>query len=212
MSQAQQLVDADIGFYGILTKPVLGYERLAEIMVEHGVKIIQLRMKDQPRREVEAVAHRLRGIIPPGHIFIVNDDPEIAREVGADGVHIGQDDMEYSAARRIVGADAIIGLSTHNPVQTRAACALAPDYIGVGPVFATPTKEIPDPVIGLDGMAEMLALATVPAVAIGGIELENAADVVAAGARFLCAVRAINQAADPGAVLERFHAIIAGKV
>jgi thiamine-phosphate pyrophosphorylase len=203
---------AELGFYGILSNPVLAYEQLAEIMVEHGVRIIQLRMKQQPRHEVEAVAHRLRRIIPSGHLFIVNDDPEIAREVGADGVHLGQDDMGYDAARRIVGTDAVIGLSTHNPDQTRAACTLAPDYIGVGPVFTTPTKQIPDPVIGLDGMAEMLGLATVPAVAIGGIDLDNAGQVVAAGARNLCAVRAVNRAADPGVVIERFHAIIAGEV
>jgi len=193
----------EIGLYGILTDPVVGYERLAEIMVEKGLCVIQLRIKDAPRAEVVAVALKVRAIVPPGVSFVVNDDPEIAMEVGADGVHLGRDDMPYEDARRLMGEAAVIGLSTHDPEQTAAACALRPDYIGVGPVFATPTKRIPDPVIGLDGMRRMLALATVPAVAIGGIDHGNAADVVAAGARNLCAVRCINGAPNPAAEIDR---------
>ncbi len=157
-----------MGFYGILTDPAVGYEELARVMVDRGLTIIQLRMKGAPPDEVVATAHRLRDIIPPRVAFIINDSPKIAALVGADGVHLGQDDMPYREAREIVGPDAVIGLSTHNPAQTRAACALGPDYIGVGPVYATPTKKRPDPVIGLDGMREMLALATAP-----GAELDR---------------------------------------
>ena len=192
-----------IGFYGILTNPVVGYERLAEVMVERGVRIIQLRMKDAPADEVLATARRLREIIPPGVTFIVNDSPEIALESGADGVHLGQDDMPYGEARKIVGPDAVIGLSTHNPAQTTAACALEPHYIGVGPVFATPTKVNPDPVIGLGGMREMLSIATVPAVVLGGIDHDNLAEVLSAGAQNVCAVRCINHSEDPGVELDR---------
>ena len=198
----------EIGLYGILTDPVVGYERLAEIMVQKGLRIIQLRMKGAPRAEVVAIARRVRAVVPPGVAFIVNDDPEIAVEVGAAGVHLGQGDLPYADARRIVGDAAIVGLSTHNPSQTEAACALGPDYIGVGPVFATPTKKIPDPVIGLDGMRRMLAIATVPAVVLGGIDQGNAAAVVAAGAENLCAVRCINGSPEPGAEIDRILAVL----
>ncbi len=198
----------DFGFYGILTDPDMGYEPLARLMVQRGVRYIQLRMKGVPRGEVRQMAQRLRPIITSPSLFIVNDDPHIAAEVGADGVHLGQDDMPLAEARAIVGPGAVIGLSTHNPDQVRAACALEPDYIGMGPVYATPTKAIPDPVLGLDGLAEMLALATVPAVAIGGIDLDNAPDVLEAGARNLCAVRCITRAEDAGASLDAMIAMI----
>jgi thiamine-phosphate pyrophosphorylase len=197
-----------IGLYGILTDPVVGYERLAAIMAAKGLRAIQLRIKDAPRTEVVAVARRVRAIVPAGVAFIVNDDPEIASEVRADGVHLGQDDMPYREARRLLGEAAIIGLSTHNPAQTAAACALGPDYIGVGPVFATPTKKIPDPVLGLDGMRRMLEIATVPAVAIGGIDRGNAESVVAAGAESLCAVRCINAATDPAVEIDRMLLVL----
>lgn len=199
---------ADFGFYGILTHPRDGYERLAAVMVDRAVPYIQLRMKHAPRVEVARTARALRRIVEGPSKLIINDDPEIARDEGADGVHLGQDDLPFAEARRIVGPHAIIGLSTHNPGQTLAACALGPGYIGVGPVHTTPTKDIPDPVLGLDGMARMIELATVPAVAIGGIDLDNAAAVIAAGARNLCAVRAINQADDPGAALDRMLALL----
>ena len=198
----------DFGFYGILTNPRIGYRRLAAILVERQVAYIQLRMKHVPRAEVAIKARQLRRIVTGPSKLIVNDDPEIARDEGADGVHLGQDDMPLVEARAIVGPDAVIGLSTHNLDQTRAACALQPDYIGVGPVHATPTKDIPDPVLGLAGMAEMIAAATVPAVAIGGIDLHNTPAVLAAGARNLCAVRAINQADDPGAALDQLLLLI----
>jgi thiamine-phosphate pyrophosphorylase len=209
MNRAGEMYEPlEIGLYGILTDPVVGYDRLAAIMVERGVRVIQLRMKGAPRVEVVSVARRVRAVVPAGVAFIVNDDPEIALEAGADGVHLGQDDMPYEDARRLLGDAAIIGLSTHDPAQTEAACALGPDYIGVGPVFATPTKRIPDPVIGLDGMRRMLALATVPAVAIGGIDHGNAAEVVAAGAEHLCAVRCINGSDDPGAEIDRMLLVL----
>jgi thiamine-phosphate pyrophosphorylase len=191
------------GFYGILTNPKVGYESLAQIMVEAGVRFIQLRMKNTPHQSVLSTAAALRKIIPPGIPFIINDDPEIASEVGADGVHLGQGDMPYDEARGILGPKAIIGLSTHNAEQTQKACSHRPDYIGVGPVYETPTKTIPDPVIGILGMQEMLKISTVPAVALGGIDLSNAKNVIAAGARNLCAVRCINDSDHPKETLRR---------
>ncbi len=200
----------DFGVYGILTNPIVGYERLAAVMVENGVRYIQLRMKEQTKDLVKKTAERLRRIITAPSLFIINDDPTIAREVGADGVHLGQDDLSFGEARALLGDGAVIGLSTHTPDQTRAACAEGPDYIGVGPVYATPTKNIPDPVIGLDGMREMITVATCPAVAIGGIDLENLPLVLESGARNVCAVRCVNQAAEPDAVLKAMMRTLAG--
>ncbi|MBN2343440.1 MAG: thiamine phosphate synthase [Deltaproteobacteria bacterium] len=192
-----------IGFYGILTEPKIGYLPLARIMVEQGVRIIQLRMKDAPRETIRDTAFALRSEIPASTIFIINDDPALALEVQADGVHLGQSDMPYAEARAMLGPDAIIGLSTHNPRQTEEACALNPDYIGVGPVYATPTKKIPDPVLGISGMREMLALSTVPAVCLGGIDHDNVDDVIAGGAQNICAVRCINAADKPDVELDK---------
>jgi thiamine-phosphate pyrophosphorylase len=199
----------DFGIYGILTDPLVGYEKLAAVMVDNGMKYIQLRMKEWGNAVVRDMARRLRRIIAGDSLFIVNDDPIIARDAGADGVHLGQDDISFEKAREILGDEAIIGLSTHNVAQTQAACAKGPDYIGVGPVYATPTKKIPDPVIGLFGMRNMMAHATCPAVAIGGIDLSNLPSVLKHGARNVCAVRCINRAQDPDAVIKEMKRTMA---
>lgn len=201
-------VPFDFGFYGILSEPRVGYPRLAELMVERGVRIIQLRMKHAEKAEVLEVGRTLRTIIPTGHLFVVNDDPAVARDVGADGVHLGQRDAPYNQARELLGPDAVIGLSTHNRDETTRACSTGADYIGVGPVFSTTTKGDPDPVIGLDGLTKLLAVATVPAVAIGGITPSNAAAVLAAGARNFCAVGCVNNTDRPDEVLDRLLELI----
>jgi thiamine-phosphate diphosphorylase len=198
----------DFGFYGILSEPRIGYRQLAELMVARGVRVIQLRMKHAERAEVLEVAGALRTIIPTEQLFIVNDDPELARDIGADGVHLGQHDAPYARARALLGPDAVIGVSTHNSNETELACAAGADYIGVGPVFHTATKADPDPVIGLDGLAHLLGLATVPAVAIGGIDPSNAAAVLRAGARNLCAVGCVNDSERPGEVLDQLLLVI----
>lgn len=198
----------DFGLYGILTDPVIGYEALAKIMVDKGVPYIQLRMKRASADEVRKTAIRLRKIVSGASKLIINDHPKIAKDVDADGVHLGQDDISFSLARHILGEKAIIGLSTHNLKQVEAACSHNPDYIGTGPVFTTPTKAVPDPVIGLDGMSAMKAAATVPTVAIGGIDLSNIHAVLDRGARNICAVRCINIAEDPETVIDTLWAAI----
>lgn len=203
-----KIVDG-FGLYGILTVPVVGYSVLAVAMVRKKVRFIQLRMKDDSRDHVFTVARRLRQIIGGDSLFIINDDPMLAVEVGADGVHLGQDDMSIEDARLIMGPGSVIGLSTHNPNQTIDACQRGADYIGVGPVYATPTKANPDSVIGIDGMRRMLALATVPAVVLGGIDATNILEVVAAGARNVSAVRWINRSADPDSVIDDARSLIA---
>ena len=195
-----------------MTNPVVGYARCAEAAVKAGVRIIQLRMKHAERADILREAHEVRRITRGTEtLFIVNDDPAIAAEVEADGVHVGQDDMPVAEVRQKFPSLKIVGLSTHNLGQARAAaetaaphaggprsCAAAtPDYIGVGPVYATPTKDIPDPTLGLATMGEMIASVPFPAVAIGGIDAARLPEVIAAGARNFAVVRAVCQSTDP---------------
>jgi len=191
------------GFYAILTKPVRGYEYCTQLLVDYEIAFVQLRMKDAPYAEVESVARTMRTITQGTKTsFIINDNPALAARVCADGVHIGQTDMPYSETRKIVGLQSIVGVSTHSVEQARTACAHKPDYIGMGPVYKTPTKKNPDPVVGLDGLENMLEVATVPAVAIGGISLETLPLVLEAGAKNFCMVRPIAAAMDPEKVLK----------
>ena len=180
----------DFGFYLVITNPAVGYAKCAEAAVRAGVKIIQLRMKHASREDILREAREMRRVTAgTGTLFIVNDDPSIAVEAGADGVHVGQWDMRPNEVRARFPNLRIVGLSTHNPAQVRASVDEPIDYIGVGPVYATPTKEIPDPTLGLDTMREMISLAAHPAVAIGGLDEERLPGVIAAGAKNYAAVR-----------------------
>jgi thiamine-phosphate pyrophosphorylase len=191
------------GLYAILTDPVKGYEYTAKLFVDHKIAFIQLRIKNEPIAVIRKTAENLRSITAgSASRLIINDFPDVTAATGADGVHIGQCDMPYKKARLIAGPDAVIGISTHSPDQTLRACRLKPDYIGIGPVYPTPTKEKPDRVIGIEGMKEMLALATVPAVVIGGIDMTNLRDVLNAGARNFCMVRQLMRAEDPEKTLK----------
>lgn len=193
----------DFGFYLVMTNPVVGYERCCEAAVEAGVRMVQLRMKDAPREEILRVGAALRKITRGSQTnFIVNDDPAIAAEVEADGVHVGQGDMSVGEVRRRFPTLKIVGLSTHNLEQARASIDVAPDYIGVGPVYATPTKKIPDPVLGLETAGKMIASVPYPAVAIGGIDLARLPDVIrVASARNFAVVRAVCGSSDPYAAI-----------
>jgi thiamine-phosphate pyrophosphorylase len=191
------------GFYAILTDPVRGYEYCTRLLVDYEVAFVQLRMKDAPEAEIIKTAEKMREITNGTKTrLIINDNPNIAKTIGADGVHVGQNDMPYNEARNIVGEKAIVGMSTHSVKQIRDACRLKPDYVGVGPVYATPTKKKPDPVIGINGMKTMLAQANVPAVAIGGITLENLPLVLEAGAKNFCMVRPITTTQNPEKMLK----------
>jgi thiamine-phosphate pyrophosphorylase len=188
----------DFGFYLVMTNPVVGYAKCAEAAVKAGVKIIQLRMKHASREDVLSEAREVRRVTAgTGTLFIVNDDPAIASEAGADGVHVGQDDITPAEVRVRFPDLRIVGLSTHNLEQVRSSVSQPIDYIGVGPVYATPTKDIPDPTLGLKTMGEMIAAAAHPAVAIGGIDLTRLPDVRAAGAKNFAVVRAVCQSHDP---------------
>jgi thiamine-phosphate pyrophosphorylase len=201
-------IDSQFGFYAVLTDPLVGYEEMTRILVDHRIAFVQLRMKDAPLYTIRHTAEKMRSItLGTSTKFIVNDSPEIAIEIGADGVHIGQDDYPIEDVRAMIKPGMIIGLSTHSPSQTADACLRNPDYIGVGPVYATPTKKNPDPVIGLDGMKKQLDAATVPAVVIGGIDFSNLRDVLSAGAKNFCMVRQVTKSESPSQVLDEIKKI-----
>ncbi len=198
----------DFGFYLVMTNPKVGYAACAQAAVDGGVRIIQLRMKDAPRDEIVSVGRTVRDITRGTETrFIVNDDPSIAAEVGADGVHVGQGDMPVPEVRRLYPSLRIVGLSTHSPEQALASLDVKPDYIGVGPVWATPTKKIPDPVLGIETAMRMVRSVPYPAVAIGGIDASRLPGLLQAGARNYAVVREVCGADDPLAAIRNLKRI-----
>jgi thiamine-phosphate pyrophosphorylase len=165
--------------------------------VAGGVDIVQLREKSLPDEELVAVAHAARALCERlGALMIVNDRPAVAVEAGADGVHVGQDDMPVAEVRELVGPDMLVGLSTHSPAEIDAVDATLVDYIGVGPIHETPTKP-GRPAVGLDLLRHAAANSPVPFFAIGGIDAGNLREALDAGATRVCVLRAIADAADP---------------
>jgi len=202
-------MDDAFGLYLVMTDPVSGYEACATAAVRCGVRYLQLRRKGAPRGAVLETARRIREItLGTDTLFIVNDDVAIAREVDADGAHLGQRDLPLEEARRLWPAPGKrFGLSTHDERQALLASLLSPDYIGVGPVFSTPTKAVPDPALGLERMASIVGSSPVAAVAIGGIDGGNLAEVVRRGARNFCVVRAVNRRPDPETAIRELQGI-----
>lgn len=185
--------------YGILDLGYIAPDRLegtAKSMIAGGIDIIQLRAKGQPPGQIAAWARRLLPFCREAGIpFIINDHPEVAREVDADGVHLGQDDSAAAAARELLGPGRLIGLSTHSLAQAAQAAGEPVDYIGFGPLFATPTKPSYQPV-GLGDIAAVHQNVNLPVFCIGGINLANLPEVLAAGARRVVIVSGILQAED----------------
>lgn len=197
----------DFGMYLVMTNPAVGYVRCCEAAVRAGVRMVQLRMKDAPRADVVVVARELRKVTAgSGTRLIVNDDPAAAAEAEADGVHVGQTDMPVAEVRRRYPSLGIVGKSTHSLAQAIAAQAEGPDYIGVGPVWATPTKKIPDPTLGVANAVAMMRASKCPAVAIGGITgEEQVAELAAAGFANFAVVRAVCASDDPYAAIARLQ-------
>jgi thiamine-phosphate pyrophosphorylase len=184
-------------------------EGMLQAALSGGVDIVQLREKRLGREEIERSARTFRRLCDTySALFIVNDDPWLARTCGADGVHVGQDDVAASEARETLGPEAIVGLSTHSEQQLAASAAEPVDYVSVGPIWETPTK-LGRPGVGLGLVEHAAAHAPHPFFAIGGIEPANAAEVVAAGARRLGAVRAIRDADQPAAAAEALRGALA---
>lgn len=191
-------------------RPAHDLEALLRAALGGGADIVQLREKELGRAEIERAAETFRRVADTySALFILNDDPELARICDADGVHVGQDDVGAEQAREAMGPDAIVGLSTHSEEQIAASAGRPVDYISVGPIWETPTKA-GRPGVGLGLISHAAAGAPHPFFAIGGIDATNASQVVAAGAERLCAVRAIRDAADPEAAARELRQAFAG--
>ena len=189
--------------YGILDAGYTSPEAMphaARELLAGGVGILQLRAKSLAPADIEPLAAALLPLAREAGVpFIVNDHADIAARIGADGVHVGQDDGALAAAREILGPGAIVGRSTHSLAQAEAAQAEGADYIGFGPLFPTPTKA-GRPAIGLGDIAEVHRRVTLPIFCIGGIKPENLAQVRAAGARRVVVVSALLTAPDRSAM------------
>jgi thiamine-phosphate pyrophosphorylase len=173
-----------------------------------GVDVVQLRIKHGSDDAILAAARRFRAACDEHDaLFILNDRPDLVSAAGADGVHVGQDDMSAPRAREIVGPDALVGISTHSPEQVDAAGDAPVDYIGVGPVHETPTKP-GRRAVGLELVRYAAANARVPFFAIGGISRANVDAVAAAGADRIAVVRALTEAPDQEHAARELRALV----
>jgi len=176
-------------------------------VIDAGVGMVQLRDRTLTDRELVRNARLFADVCREnGALFIVNDRVDVALLAGADGVHVGQDDAHPDEIRRVAGDDFIIGLSTHSPEQVDAAHATSADYIGVGPIFETPTKP-GRPAVGIE-LVRYATRSTKPFFAIGGIDHTNAEHVVAAGARSLSVMRSVAQSDDPVSAVQALLEIL----
>lgn len=195
--------------------PILDAEALARAGVplataaralhDAGLRWVQYRDKQASDAAVEESMRELRAIFPAGEaVLLLNDRVHLCGQTEADGVHIGQQDMAPAEARHILGPKRLLGVSTHNVAQLRAALptgardTVAPDYVAIGPVYATGSKKNPDPVVGLKGVRAARALTRLPLVAIGGITAGNAAEVIEAGADAVAVISALLPQRDRG--------------
>jgi len=175
---------------------------LAAALLQGGARLLQLRLKAAPARKVLEIARVVRPLAQQaGALLIVNDRPDVARAAGADGVHLGQDDLPVAAARTVLGAGGIVGVSTHSVGQARAAVAAGADYLGVGPVFETTSKVGALAARGLDLVRAVRHEVTLPLVAIGGITPTTAPEVRAAGADAVAMIAALVRAPDVAAAV-----------
>jgi thiamine-phosphate pyrophosphorylase len=187
---------------GMLTEPV---GDTAKKLIKAGVKLLQYRAKNATAREFWEESRAIAEIAWGAQCtFFVNDRPDVAYLAGADGVHVGQEDLEVADAREIMGPGRWVGVSTHNLEQFREAAASSADYIAVGPVFQTSSKANPDPVVGTELLRQVRTLTDKPIVAIGGITLERAAEVIAAGADSVAVISDILKAKDPAGTAREF--------
>lgn len=169
---------------------------LAEKLFAAGATLLQIRAKDASSRELLRIVRAVVSLAPPEAIVIVNDRADIAREAGAHGVHLGQQDLPPGVARKIVGPTAIVGYSTHNATQVAESRGEPVDYIAFGPVYGTTTKENADPVVGLGALAHAVQASITPVVAIGGITIANAPAVWKTGAQSVAVISDILSATD----------------
>ena len=204
----------DLGVYLVTDRPALLGRDLLDVVrqaVAGGASMVQLREKTASTREFVELARALVAMLRPcGVPLLINDRVDVALAAGADGVHVGQDDMPAADVRALLGPDAIIGLSVTGEVETRAALGQPVDYLGAGPVFATATKKDAGAPQGVAGLAAMVALAAVPVVGIGAIKEDNVRAVLETGASGVAVVSAICSASDPRAAAAQLRRIVEG--
>ena len=200
--------------YIILDPSVCPARPLVEVLTvaaEAGAPLFQYRNKTASMKEAYGEALALRqAAAKAGVLFIVNDRCDLALAVDADGVHLGQGDLPLDLARRVMGLDKLIGISTHNLDQVRDASAGKPDYLGFGPIFTPGSKQDHDPVVGLEGLRAMRRLTSLPVFAIGGIQIDQAGEVMRAGANGVTVISAILKAPDISYAVNAFLAQMPG--
>jgi len=192
----------DLSLY-LVTDPAMtaarGLVETVAAALAGGVTMVQLRDKEGPARALVEAGRALLAVLRPRGIpLLVNDRVDVAHAIGADGVHVGQDDLSPAAARTLLGPDAIIGLSLHAAAQ-QSTIGPEVDYVGIGPIFATGTKADAAPALGIAGFATLRSQIALPVVAIGGLTAANTPEVIAAGAEGIAVVSAICTATDPAA-------------
>lgn len=181
----------------------------ARELAQAGVRLMQYRNKTAPARQLLDISRELVSVVNShGVSLVVNDRADVATLAGASGVHVGQDDLEVEQVRGIVGTKKWVGISTHNLEQFRRAASTSADYIAVGPVFVTSSKANPDPVVGTEFIRQVRALTDKPIVAIGGITLERASSVIAAGADSIAVIGDILRAPDPADRARRYLEVL----
>jgi thiamine-phosphate pyrophosphorylase len=189
------------GLYLVTDRGLCGDRSVEEVVllaVKGGVSCVQLREKELPTNLFIEQAKKIKEIIKPFNVpLIINDSVDVALASGADGVHVGQSDMPFAEVRKLIGTKAIIGLSVETWEDVEKAQGLDADYLGVSPVFETPTKTDTKEAWGLVGLSRIKAYSRHRLVAIGGINMKNAADVIRAGADSIAVVSAICAAPDP---------------
>jgi thiamine-phosphate pyrophosphorylase len=180
-------------------------QEIAGKLMTAGVRLMQFRAKDAPAREMLETAKELVRLARREEVsFFVNDRPDVAYLSGSDGVHVGQDDLSVEQARAILGEERWVGVSTHNREQFECAASSSADYIAIGPIFATTSKANPGPVVGTDLIRQLRLSTKKPIVAIGGISLERAGEVLEAGADSVAVMSDILRAADPAEQARKF--------
>jgi thiamine-phosphate pyrophosphorylase len=198
------------GLYIILDPSVSPPRPLIEVLktaAEAGAVLFQYRNKTASMKDayVEALALR-QAAAKAGVLFIVNDRCDLALAIDADGVHLGQGDLPLDLARKVMGSEKLIGISTHSLTQVRDATVGKPDYLGFGPIFTPGSKQDHDPVVGLEGLRSIRSLTPLPVFAIGGIQIDQVGAVVRAGANGVAVISAILKAPDVNHAVRSFLA------
>ena len=191
----------------VMTNPIIGYEKLAEIAVKCNVRVIQLRDKEMDDKDLLKTAIAIKKITNGSNtLFFINDRPDIAIMSKADGVHLGQIDLPIKECRQL-SDKLFIGKSTHTLKQMKDALKEKPDYIGIGPIYKTESKKLPDNVLGLDKSMEMLKRSNVPAIGIGGIKDFNLKEVIERGFGNIGIISYITKSKEPEKQIEEIKNI-----